>query len=185
MNGSNLFILSGPSCSGKNTVFNLVQEMMSVKRVVTCTTRAPRKGEREAVDYYFKKEQEFLAMSKRGDFAEENIYDNCYYGTPKSEILNADQTIPLFLIIDTRGCEQILRQFPDATTIFIKVPIEELIRRFKIRSANTEVEISRRISEAKVELEKGKKYDFILENEEPNECARAICVIVSETMKKG
>lgn len=106
----NLFILSAPSATGKNTVFNAVQEMLpEVKRAITATTRSPRRNEFNGVDYHFMSQDEFDKRSFNGEFAEQNHFDSGYYATPISEIEKHPKTTPVFLIIDTHGMNRILR----------------------------------------------------------------------------
>lgn len=176
----NLFILSAPSATGKDTVLDKVQEQIpEVKKAVTATTRKPRKNEVEGIDYYFYSNEEFKHMSDSKKFAEVNFYDDHLYGTPKSEIHRYDTKTPLFLVVDFHGMREILMKYPLSTTIFLMPPsIETLIERIKARGENSEEEIERRIMEAKLEIKRSVMYDYIVENDDLDDCVNAVSNIV-------
>ncbi len=178
--GKNLFLLSAPSATGKNTVFDLLKERIpSLKRVITATTRLPRKNETNGVDYHFLSEDEFVKKSRDGGFVEENKYDEHYYGTPIDEIVSSSQDTPLFIIIDTNGMKKVVEKYPNATSIFLMPPsIDELERRIRSRGDNTQDEIERRIAQAKNEIACSESYDHIVVNDDLNECVDRLVNIV-------
>jgi guanylate kinase len=181
----NLYILSAPSGTGKNTVFTKLQALMpTVQRAITCTTREMRSDETDKVDYYFLSEAEFDAKSKNGEFVEENVYDGHKYGTLRAEIERHDEKQPLFLIIDVNGKEKTIKEYPYAVNVFIKPPsLEEMERRIRGRGENSEQEIARRIEEAHNELSKAHTYAYVLVNNVAEECARELLDIVLKTMR--
>ena len=181
----NLYILSAPSGTGKNTVFEKVQALMpTVQRAITCTTREIRSNETDKVDYYFLSEADFAAKSKNGEFVEENIYDGHKYGTLRAEIERHDEKRPLFLIIDVNGKEKTVKEYPYAVNVFIKPPsLEEMERRIRERGENSEEEIARRIKEAHMELSKAYTYDFVLVNDDADDCARELLTVILKTMR--
>ncbi len=179
----NLFILSAPSATGKNTVFELLRERIPyVRRVTTATTRKPRKSEIEGVDYHFMSEGLFLDKVAAGNFVEHNLYDSGYYGTPVDEIEGCPMDVPLFLIIDTNGMHQVVKKYPNAKRVFLMPPsIEELERRIHARGDNTQEEIENRILQAKKEIAESAVYDYIIVNDDIEKCVEELVNIVQST----
>lgn len=177
----NLIILSAPSATGKNTVYNAVKKLRpDVERAITVTTRAPRKNEKDGVDYYFLSDTEFRKRKQYGEFVESNLYDDGYYATPYSEINRHPDTTPLFLIVDTNGMKSIKYKYPRAKSIFLMPPsIEELKRRINSRGDNTPEEIENRIGMAVWEINESKHYDFVIVNNDADEVAKEIVKILS------
>ncbi len=182
--GSNLFILSAPSATGKNAVFSLLSERIpTLCRVITATTRQPRKSEVHGVDYYFMTEAEFLKKASEGAFAEQNRYVEAYYGTPVSEIARYSSDTPLFLIVDTHGMKSIKAKYPAAVSIFLMPPsIDALIERIEKRGDNTEKEIQKRIREARDEIACAELYDYTVVNSDLNVCVGHVAEIVKRHM---
>ena len=181
----NLFILSAPSGTGKNTVINSVrQRLTKVKKAVTATTRKPRKNEKDGVDYFFYSSDEFKQKSDAKEFAEVNFYDNHLYATPISEIDNCDMDTPLFLIVDFHGMREILERYPLSTTIFLMPPsIDVLHERIRSRGDNTEEGVERRILEAKLEIKRSDAYDYVVDNNNLEDCINAVVAIVKERFR--
>ena len=172
----NLIILSAPSATGKNTVYNALKSSMpEIKRAVTVTTRAPRASEAPGIDYYFCSKDEFDKKKKNCEFVEYNEYDNNYYATPYSEINKHSLSTPLFLIVDTHGMMSIMRKYPLSTSVFLAPPsMEELERRIRERGDNTPEEIKRRIDEANREMKNSDWYDYVIKNVHVNECVEEL-----------
>lgn len=172
----NLVLFSAPSATGKNTVYNALKERLpAIQRGITATTRQPRANETHGVDYYFLTEEEFAEKEANGEFIETNCYDNHHYATPYAEIERHSTTTPLFLIVDTKGMQNILKHYPLSVTIFLKPPsLEELENRIHARGDNTPEEIQRRVSEAKQEMERADQYDYVVENNRLEECVGKI-----------
>ena len=152
MRGGFVYILSAPSGAGKTTVGNLLlKEIPFLERVVTATTRSPRPGEKDGVDYYFLSEEEFIAKIERQEFLEWAKVYRYYYGTPKREVERIlSQGKDALLIIDVQGAFQVKRQLPNAVSIFLLPPsLEELRKRLTLRG---EKELKERLEWAKREI---------------------------------
>ena len=164
----------------ENSVFSMLQEhVKNVKRAITITTRAPRRGEEDGVDYYFITESEFSYRSVMHEFVEQNFYDDTFYATPRSEIEKVAKNEPIFLIIDTNGREKLVRQYPLATSIFIMPPsMEELENRMRQRGANSSDEMESRLKIAQQEIQKAKSYDHVIVNDDLNRCVDELVGIV-------
>lgn len=179
-----LFVLSGPSGSGKNTVYDGVKALLpAVTHTVSATTRDMRPGEAHGIDYYYLSVEEFQRGIERGEFLEYVQYGGNYYGTLKSEItrLSSENRIPV-LIIEVNGALNIKRIYPDATTIFIVPPsLEELERRIRKRGHNTEEELRTRLAIAQAEMEMRDKYDHCVINDDLEQCIQEVYTII----KKG
>ncbi|NPA58289.1 MAG: guanylate kinase [Aquificae bacterium] len=162
-----LFILSSPAGVGKTTVAEgVVKEVPKLKRVITCTTRKPRKGERDGVDYYFLSKEEFEERIKKGKFLEYAVVHGNYYGTPLEEIeRELEKGYDLLLVIDVQGMRQILKSRKEAITIFLLPPsLEELKKRMEKRGDPPE-EIKKRLETAKKEIPAWREYDFVVVND--------------------
>ena len=179
-----LFVISGPSGSGKNTVYDGVKKLLpSITHTVSATTRAMRPGEAYGVDYYYISDEEFQRKIENGEFLEYVQYGGNYYGTLKSEIdrLNMLQMVPV-LIIEVNGAQSVKRIYPDAVTIFIVPPsIEELERRIRGRGHNTEEELKTRLGIAAEEMRNSDQYDFCVVNDDLDQCIDEVYHII----KKG
>ena len=168
-----LIVISGPSGVGKGTIINHLQDIYKEnnKKIylsVSCTTRAPREGEVEGVNYYFITERVFKNRIKKNDFLEYNIYGTGkYYGTPKSTVLKyLKKGYDVLLEKDINGYKQIKKNFPDAVGIFIMPPdIEELYNRLKNRNTEDEEVIKVRLETAEKEINENYIYDHIIVNE--------------------
>lgn len=176
----NLIILSAPSATGKNTVYNAVKKLMpDVQRAITATTRAPRKNEINGVDYYFMTDAEFQRKNKCGEFVESDYYDGEYYATPYSEIFRYPVTTTLFLIINTNGMKSVKKKYPFSKSIFLMPPsIEELNRRIQLRGDNTPEDAENRISIASVEISEAQQYDYVIVNDDVEVVAKEIVKII-------
>ena len=177
-----LVVLSGPSGCGKNTVFDgLRQKDESVVHTVSATTRAPRCGETDGVDYYFISEEAFAAKIEAGDFLEYVRYGENYYGTLKSEIfrlMQAEKTV--VLIIEVNGAMNVKRCFPEAVTVFILPPSMETLRaRIEKRGDNSPEEIERRLQIAAEEMEVRGQYDYQVINDDLERCVSDVWHIIN------
>lgn len=164
-------VISGPSGVGKGTLVNLLIEAnSSIAKVITCTTRAPRDGEINGVNYHFKTIQEFYQMIQSGEFLEYAEVHGKMYGTPLQEVnkikgLGKDA----LLEIDVQGAVCVKEKLPDAIMIFIAPPsIDELERRLRGRATDSEETIALRIKNAVGEIEYIPKYDYLVVNADIN-----------------
>ncbi|MEK6732232.1 MAG: guanylate kinase [Candidatus Omnitrophota bacterium] len=162
-----LFIISAPSGSGKTTLCaNLVESVDSLYRSISMTTRAPRPGEQDGMDYIFIEKPEFIKRQKRNEFLEWAKVFNEYYGTPKKHIMHMlKRGSDVLLSIDVQGAMKIKRLKLDAVYIFILPPsIEMLKERLINRSTDSKKAIQQRLAVSKKEISCSDKYDYIVVN---------------------
>jgi len=163
-----LFIVSAPSGSGKTTLCNkLVDSLKGLNRSISMTTRPPRPGERDGIDYIFIEKEEFLKRKKKNEFLEwAQVFDECY-GTPKKYIdhlMTKGQDV--VLNIDVQGAMKIRRtRSISSVCIFVLPPsMSELQGRLRNRSTDTKKEIAKRMSIAKKEVAYLPRYDYVVIN---------------------
>ena len=167
-----LIVISGPSGTGKGTI---CRELISKNKLwmsVSATTRSPRKGEVDGVNYHFFTEETFKAKVKKKDFLEyAKVYGN-YYGTPKSEVLKAiDEGKDVVLEIDIQGALKVKEAYPKGVFIFILPPsMEELKNRIIKRGSETPESLMTRFKSAYKEINYVSKYNYAVIND-TIECA--------------
>jgi len=179
-------IVSGPSGAGKTTVMKRVFQRCTPPLVpsVSATTRPPRPGERDGVDYHFLSNEEFTARVARGEFLEHcQVFGRGYwYGTLLAEVasgLSAGKWV--VLEIDVQGALAVLQHFPDAVTIFLRpTSLEELERRLRCRGTETEEAIRRRLAQARHELEMAGHYRFNVVNDDIDRAVDEICRVLAD-----
>lgn len=183
----NLYVVSSPAGAGKTTIVNiLLQEIPSLKRVITYTTRNIRKNEIDGVDYVFKSQEEFETLIRQGAFLEYAIVHGNYYGTPKKDVLEyIEKGFDVILVIDVQGMKQVKVNFPQAITIFILPPsVDELVQRMKVRGESPE-EIEKRLKTAFSEFPAWKEYDYVVINDNLQKAKEEIkCIILSNRLKR-
>jgi len=187
MNKGILFVLSGPSGVGKNTVLDaLFKEYDGVSYSVSATTREAREGEVEGEDYFFISEEEFKNIEKKNGFIECALVHGHYYGTPKKfvdEKLESGEDI--ILEIDTQGAKQVREKYPDAVYIFLLPPsLEELKNRLDKRDTEDTKNKSIRIKNARAELKEVHKYDYEVVNDSLEDAVREIKKIILREQKR-
>lgn len=178
-----IFVISGPSGSGKNTVYDGLREKSdNITQTVSVTTRAPRDGEVDGRDYYFVTEKEFLARVANDEFIEYVNYGKNYYGTLKSEVLRlTEEGKTVILVIEVNGALNIKKAFPETCSVFIIPPsIDELRRRITSRGQNTEDEINARLSIAEQEMKMRDQYDYCVVNDRLEDCIDEIYKIIED-----
>ncbi len=184
-----LIVLSGPSGTGKDTVLReVVSKDRTLNLSVSSTTRPPREGEVDGKDYYFINEKEFLKMVKDGKFLEHAKYCGNYYGTPFNEVDDLlDEGKDVILEIEVNGGCQVKKRCPEAVSIFIVPPsIGVLRQRILNRGIDNINNMEDRLEIAKKELKFASKYDYIVVNDNLEECVLNILSIInSERMKSS
>jgi len=179
-----LIVISGPSGAGKGTICKaLLQKNKDLKLSVSCTTRAPREGEKEGVNYYFVSKEQFEDMIRKNEFLEYAIVYGNYYGTPKSyveEELNKGNDV--ILEIDIQGALMVKEKYPDGVFIFILPPsMEELKNRIIKRGSETEDSLKTRFNSAFEEIKYMSNYDYAVVNDYVEEAVKKIeCIIIAE-----
>lgn len=177
-----LVILSAPSGCGKDTVFQELRKVRNdVVESVSATTRAPRDGEIEGINYYFKSESDFQLMVVNDELLEYAKYNNCYYGTPIAGVEKAiNEGKVCFLIIDVQGAQRIMSQRPDSISIFLLPPSLEILRsRLENRCTNDQDDINRRMAIAEKEIHMASSYKYRVVNDDLNECVDKINEIIN------
>jgi guanylate kinase len=182
-----VFIISGPSGSGKSSLVELLlQSVSGMDFSVSYTTRQPRGRERNGREYFFISQQEFERMASADEFLEHaNVFGN-YYGTARRFLTQAtEQGHDLLVDVDVQGSSQLKENIPDTVSIFV-MPLDrkELEWRLRNRGSNAEDVIQRRLALASDEMEFYPKYDYVLVNNRLEECADHIREIVFSERKR-
>lgn len=162
------FIVSGPSGVGKSTVLHaLFEGRDDLYFSVSATTRAPREGERDGVDYHFIHADRFRNMIAEDAFLEYAEYVGNFYGTPKKYVDAAmDAGRDVILDIEVQGAIQVVSKRPDTVRIFIAPPSwDELERRLTERGTDSQEKIQKRLLRAKVEFQTAHTYDYFVIND--------------------
>jgi guanylate kinase len=177
-----LVVLSGPSGVGKGTVRRALFQMPHHDLVysVSMTTRPPRPGEVDGVDYYFVDKETFLRRIQEGKFLEWAEFVGNYYGTPKDKVEEQlDNGKEVVLEIEVEGALQVRKQMKDAVFIFLVPPGKKaLYERLKNRGTDAPEVIDKRMKKAESEFLLAHKYDYIVVNDEVNNAADRIMAII-------
>ena len=164
----NLYIVSAPSGSGKTTLLqNLLRTFRDLRFSVSYTTRPPRGGEQNGIDYFFTDRASFLSMVERGEFLEHAEYYGQLYGTGRSFVeQQLESGTDVVLDIDVQGARQVKAKSPEAIAIFVLPPsFAELERRLRSRRLESDEAIRRRLEIAKGEILFYRDYVYIIVND--------------------
>lgn len=182
-----MLVVSGPSGCGKGTICKeLLRRNEGINVSVSATTRKPRKGEVEGVNYFFVSENKFKSMIKSEEVLEYAHVHGSYYGTPKKFVFDKlESGEDILLEIDVQGAMQIKDKYPQAIFIFIIPPsMEELKNRIIKRGTESKDDIEIRFKNAFKELEYVNEYDYIVINDEVKEAVSKIeCIVQAEKCK--
>lgn len=185
---SNLIVISAPSGTGKTTVIDyLMAQNPSLVRAITCTTRAPRIGEKDGRDYYFLSTTDFAEKIQKGDFLEWANVHGYQYGTLRQTCMEMlSQGKDVVLNIDVQGALNIKKIYPQAILIFLSPPsLKTLEERLKGRGTNTPEEIQRRIQDAQFELPMKNRYDYEVVNDDLEKAVHRLGQLIASLHTQG
>ena len=180
-----LLVLSGPSGVGKDTVWQEAARCLeSFAKATTCTTRTPRGGETEGVDYFFVGDERFDAMIEHDKLLEWARVNGNRYGVPVSSVsTRLENGQDVICIIEVQGALKIRAMFPDSLLVFLRPPIgrdlEVLEQRIKNRGAEDDSQIATRLQTASWELTQSAHYDYEIVNDEVEDTAQKLCDIIA------
>lgn len=176
-----VFVITGPSGVGKGTLIRaLLERVPELELSVSATTRRPRPGETQGVDYWFLSDEEFEARVDAGDFVEWAEYSGRRYGTLRSELEQRTAAgIPLVLEIEVQGARQVRRTMPEAIQIFIAPPSLDALRvRLVGRGTDDAEEVERRLRVASSELAARDEFAHVVVNDRLEDAAARLEAIV-------
>ena len=179
-----LLVICGPSGVGKGTIISsLFKSNINIDFSVSATTRAPRAGEVEGEDYYFKTVDEFKSMIDNDCFVEWTEYCDNYYGTTRKEVERLlDSGKDVIFDIEINGALNIKKQFPEAVLIFIMPPsIDALKERINGRGTEEDSVIKERLKRAEEDMHYRNRFDYIVVNDEVDDAVDKVnCIITAE-----
>ena len=182
-NRGRLYVISGPAGAGKTEIVKkLIERHPDVRLSVSCTTRAPRPGEKDGVHYHFVTEERFRELIDQGAFYEwAHVHQN-HYGTLKQTVQQElDMGRDLVLEIDVQGCLQAMAQDPDVTGIFVCPPSREnLEKRLRRRGTETEESIRVRLNNVAGEVALAYRYDYVIIHQDWSVEPNALDIAVEE-----
>ncbi|HZS69420.1 MAG TPA: guanylate kinase [Burkholderiales bacterium] len=182
-----LFVVTAPSGAGKTSLIDAVmKDDPSLKISVSYTTRKPRPGEKDGVDYYFVDPQTFRRMQERGDFLESAEVHGNHYGTAKQVILDALAAgEDMILEIDWQGAREVRRLYPQSVGIFILPPtVDELERRMRARAQDSDAVIRQRVTNAREELAHAGEFKYAIINKDFETARRELASIIQRERAK-
>ena len=184
-----LYILSSPSGAGKTTLARrLVAADPGISMSVSVTTRKPRPGEREGVDYFFVDSQRFEAMKSGAELLEwARVFDNCY-GTPKAPVMIAiDAGKDVLFDIDWQGAQQLSEKMPkDVVRVFVLPPSGRILeQRLRSRAQDPPEVVARRMAAAAAEISHWAEYDYVIVNNDLEDSVKAVTsILLAERLKR-
>lgn len=171
-----LVVLSGPSGAGKDAILDrLAERGYRFHRVVTCTTRPPRQGERDGVDYFFVSDEEFDRMVRDGEFLEYATVYGHRSGVPRQQVIDKlAEGLDVYVRTDVQGAATIKKLMPEAVLIFVAPSsLDELEARIRGRGSDDEERVQRRLATARDEMARQSEYDYVIVNR-PGELDAAV-----------
>lgn len=184
MNKGGVFIVAGPSGSGKDTLFKeLFKRKPEIKFSISSITRPMRVGEVEGEKYNFITREKFLSMLENDELLEYNEYIGNFYGTPKAPVIAAiEKGEDILIEVDVNGAKEICEKLPEAITVFIMPPsYQELKRRLSGRGTETQELIDKRMKEALNEIKRAAEFDYIVVNDDIATAVDDIIEVISSS----
>lgn len=184
----NLFVVSGPAGAGKSEIVKTVlRKHPDVHLSVSCTTRAPRPGEVDGVSYYFIDQSRYDEMADRGDFLEHETVHGNSYATPASYVEDLRvKGLDVVLVIDVKGGLCVKQRLPEAVLIFIlPKDMNVLSGRLTGRKTDSSESIAKRMGNAPGEIETALKYDYVVVNDDLEECSGEVLTIINALRAGG
>lgn len=178
-----VYVITGPSGVGKGTLIrSLCQQLPELEVSVSATTRAPRPGEVDGVDYHFLSDAEFEARLARGDFVEHARYSGHRYGTLRSELESRTAAgAPVVLEIEVQGARQVRATLPSAVQVFIAPPSREALRaRLVGRGTDTPRDVEARLKTAREEMEAQREFAHVVVNDRLERAVAELVAIVRD-----
>ena len=172
-----MFVITGPSGVGKGTLIRtLLERIPELELSVSATTRSPRPGEEEGVDYHFLDDAEFERRVRRGDFVEHAAYSGRRYGTLRSELeRHRAAGRPVLLEIEVQGARQVRDAMPEAVQVFIEPPSEDALRtRLVGRGTDSADQVEARLETAREELEAQEEFGHVVVNDRLEDASDAL-----------
>lgn len=181
MNNGTLIVYSGPSGVGKGTILKpYLETHPEAVLSISVTTRAPREGETNGVEYYFVSRGEFERLINGGGMLEYAQYSGNYYGTPRAAVERMiAEGRDVVLEIEVQGAMQVKKTFPDAVFVFILPPSYESLReRLTGRGTETPETLTKRLSTARHELQCAPEYDFVIVNDDVQQATDRLATVI-------
>jgi guanylate kinase len=176
-----VFVITGPSGVGKGTLIRGLRERLpELELSVSATTRAPRPGERDGIDYHFLSPEEFDRRAAAGDFVEHAVYSGNRYGTLRTELQRRlDAGVPVVLEIEVQGARQVRASMPDAVAVFIAPPSLDALRARLIgRGTDSSQQMEERIRTAARELDAQPEFAHVVVNDRLEDAVERLVEIV-------
>jgi guanylate kinase len=180
-----VFVITGPSGVGKGTLIRtLLERIPELELSVSATTRSPRPGEEDGVDYHFLDDAEFERRVQRGDFVEHAAYSGRRYGTLRSELERRTSAgAPVVLEIEVQGARQVRETMPEAVRIFIAPPSEEALRnRLVGRGTDPPEQVEARLATAHEELAAQAEFPHVVINDRLDDAVEALEEVVRTSL---
>ncbi len=183
-----VFVITGPSGVGKGTLIaGLMRRLPQLQLSISATTRAPRRGERDGVDYHFLSNEQFDELLRDGGFVEHADYAGRRYGTLRSELEDRVAAgVPVVLEIEVQGARQVRAAMPDALQVFIAPPsLSALGERLRDRGTDDDEEVARRLAVAEQELAARREFSHVIVNDRLEDAQRELVQLVQGALADG
>jgi guanylate kinase len=183
-----VFVITGPSGVGKGTLIRtLLQRIPELELSVSATTRAPRPGEQDGVDYHFLTDPQFDGHVLAGDFVEHASYSGHRYGTLREELeRRTERGAPVVLEIEVQGARQVRETMPEAVQVFIAPPSDDALRtRLVGRGTDTPDQIEARLRTASEELRAQREFHHVVVNDRLDDAVHALEALVRKALAAG